>query len=426
MQYRQVKKSGDTLSTLGFGCMRLPQKRGMPGRGKIDEKRATAQLRYAIDHGVNYVDTAFIYHMGGSEPFLGRALAEGYRDKVRLATKLPPQAVRVPDDMERMLSAQLGKLATDHIDYYLVHGLTHSLWEKMKAMGVLEFLEKAKKDGRIVNTGFSFHDDIDTFKEIVDAYDWSVCQIQYNFMDEKNQAGTEGLKYAAAKDLGVIVMEPLRGGHIAGKLPDEVKAIWDEATVKRSPAEWALRWVWNHPEVTVALSGMNEEAHIEENIRVADAAMPESLSREELALFSRVEATYRQLTKIGCTGCRYCMPCPAGVNIPGCFEAYDIAHMLNAKQWARMMYMANVFFLAEGARPGRASSCTECKKCLEKCPQHLPIPDLLKEVAGEFDDRKMNMMAWASTRFISIKRWGAMRQARRTEKRKGIGARPVS
>lgn len=417
MLYRRVKKSGDNLSVLGFGCMRLPQKRGMPGQGKIDEKRATAQIRYAVDRGVNYVDTAFIYHMGGSEPFLGRALQEGYRDRVRLATKLPLQLTKSPGDAERILSSQLDRLATDRIDYYLIHGLTRSLWEKTKSLGILEFLERAKKDGKIVNTGFSFHGDLDTFKEVVDTYDWSICQIQYNFLDERNQAGTGGLRYAAAKDLGVVVMEPLRGGHIAGRIPDQVKAVWKEATTERSPAEWALRWVWNHPEVTVALSGMNEEAHVEENIRIAEEALADSLTAQELALFGRVEAAYRKLTKIGCTGCRYCMPCPSGVNIPSCFEAYDISHMLGARQWARSSYMANIFFLAEGMEPGRASSCTGCERCLEKCPQHLPIPSLLKEVSAEFDDRKMDFMVWVAARFMSLKRWGAMRQARRIEKR---------
>jgi predicted aldo/keto reductase-like oxidoreductase len=422
MLYRKIKKTGDELSILGFGCMRLPQKKGMPGQGKIDEERATLQVRYAIDRGVNYVDTAFLYHMGRSESFLGRALGDGYRDKVRLATKLPPSHVKVPEDMDRLLSTQLSKLLTDHIDYYLLHALNQENWEKMKALRVLEFLESAKRDGRIAHTGFSFHGDIDTFREIIDAYDWSLCQIQYNFLDENSQAGTEGLKYAAAKDLGVVVMEPLRGGHIAGKVPHEVQAIWDEAVVKRSPAEWALRWVWNHPEVTVALSGMNEEAHIEENIRIADAALPESLTPEELILISRVEAAYRQLTKAGCTGCRYCMPCPSGVNIPGCFEAYNVSHMLNAKQWARMSYLAHVALLTDNSRPACASSCTECGKCLEKCPQHLPIPDLLKDVAIEFDDRKMKAMVWGAKGFVALQRWGAIRRAKRMEKRHGTGS----
>ena len=416
MLYRRMKKTGDELSILGFGCMRLPQKRGMPGQGKIDGKRATAQIRYVIDRGANYIDTAFLYHMGGSESFLGLALREGYRDKVRLATKLPIPSIKAFEDMSHLLSIQLDKLATDRIDYYLLHNLHRSSWDKMKMLGALKFLEMAKKEGRIVNAGFSFHGDIDTFKEIVDAYDWSCCQIQYNYLDEKNQAGTEGLKYAANKGLGVIVMEPLRGGHLAGKVPDEVQAIWNEGDVKRSPAEWALRWVWNHPEVTVVLSGMNDEAHIDENLRIADKALPNSLTEKELTLISRVEAAYRKLTKAGCTGCGYCMPCPSGVEIPGCFEAYNISHMLNAKQGARMAYITLASDVAR-AEPAYASLCKECGKCVEKCPQHLPIPELLKEVSKEFEDTRMKVIVWVAKRFFAFQRWGAIRRAKKIQRR---------
>jgi uncharacterized protein len=414
MLYRKMEKTGDELSVLGFGCMRLPQKSGTPGEGKIDEKRATAQIRYAIDQGVNYIDTAMPYHRGASEPFLGRILRDGYREKVRLATKLPPFLVRAFGDMDRLLATQLDKLGTDHIDYYLLHGLYRESWDKMKTMNALGFLEKAKADGRIVNAGFSFHGDLDTFKEIVDAYDWSFCQIQYNFMDECNQAGTEGLKYAASKGLGVVVMEPLRGGHLAGMVPREVESIWKGAEVKRSAAEWALRWVWNHPEVTVVLSGMNDEAHIQENIRIAGEALPDSLTEKELALVSRVEAAYRKLTKAGCTGCRYCMPCPSGVDIPACFQAYDISHMFNGTRWARQTYMVFVSG-ALGSDPAYASMCKECGKCLEKCPQHLQIPELLKEVAEEFEDRRMRVMVWMVKHFVAVQRWVAIRRARRIE-----------
>jgi uncharacterized protein len=417
MLYRKMEKTGDRLFVLGFGCMRLPQKRGMPGFGKIDEQRAMLQLRYAIDHGVNYVDTAFMYHMGGSESFLGRALGDGYRERVRLATKLPLTHVKVSEDMDRLLCTQLNKLSTDHIDYYLLHNLNQGNWGRMRNLGVLDFLDRAKADGRIIHTGFSFHGDIETFKELIDAYDWSLCQIQYNFLDEKNQAGTEGMKYAAGKGLGVVVMEPLRGGHLAGKVPDDVQTIWNEAEVNRSPAEWALRWVWNHPEVTVVLSGMNEERHIQENLRIAEKALPDSLTEKELSLIRRVEAAYRRLTKVGCTGCRYCMPCPSGVDIPACFEAYDTFHMLNAKTWARISYIT---FVSDAARrePAYASLCRDCKKCLEKCPQHLPIPELMKEVAAEFDDRKMKAMVWVAKRFLAFQRWGVLRRTKQVEERR--------
>jgi uncharacterized protein len=416
MLYRKMEKTGDELSVLGFGCMRLPQKSGTPGEGKIDEKRATAQVRYAIDQGVNYIDTAMPYHRGAGESFVGRALGEGYRDKVRLATKLPPWSLKTHDDMDRLLSAQLDRLATDRIDYYLLHGLYRESWDKMKAMNAMGFLEKAKADGRIVNEGFSFHGDIDTFKEIVDAYDWSFCQIQYNFMDEHNQAGTEGLKYAAAKGLGVVVMEPLRGGHLAGKVPREVDAIWREADVTRSAVEWALRWVWNHPELTVVLSGMNDEAHIKENIRIAGEALPNSLTERDLDLVSRVEAAYRKLTKAGCTGCGYCMPCPSGVDIPTCFQAYDMSHMFNEVRSARMAYLAFVSDLIR-RDAAYASLCKDCGKCEEKCPQGLKIPELLNEVAKEFEDRKMSVLIWVAKRFLAVQRLLTIRKGKRIENR---------
>ncbi len=382
MFYRKIPKTGDELSVLGFGCMRLPIKED----GTIDEKRATQQVRYAIDHGVNYVDTAWPYHMGQSEPFLGRALADGYREKVKLATKLPSWLVNRREDMDSFLNAQLEKLQTDHIDYYLVHGLAGELWDKMEALDVIDFLDKAKSDGRIINAGFSFHGSVDDFKRIVDAYPWIFCQIQYNFMDEQNQAGTEGLKYAASKDLGIIVMEPLLGGNLANRVPPEIEEIWNEATVKRTPAEWALRWVWNHPEVTVVLSGMNEETQVEENLKIADEAYPNSLTEAELQLVKKVEQKYRQLVKIGCTGCQYCMPCPSGVNIPECFDIYNNLHMFGNVDGAKFMYAIRMSGAFTDTEPGGfASLCVECGQCMEKCPQSMKIPDLLKAVAEELE-----------------------------------------
>ena len=382
MLYRTMPKNRDELSLLGFGCMRLPIKED----GTIDEKRAMSQVRYSIDHGVNYVDTAWPYHMGQSEPFLGRALADGYREKVKVATKLPSWIVDNREDMDNFLNAQLEKLQTDHIDYYLVHGLAGELWDKMEALGVIDFLDKAKSDGRIINAGFSFHGPADDFKRIVDAYPWIFCQIQYNFMDEENQAGTGGLKYAASKDLGVIVMEPLLGGNLANRVPPEIEEIWNEASVKRTPAEWALRWVWNHPEVAVVLSGMNEEAQVEENLKTANKAYPNSLTEAELQLVKRVEQKYRQLTKIGCTGCQYCMPCPSGVNIPECFDIYNNLHMFGNVDGAKFLYAIRMSRAFTDTEPGGfASMCIECGQCMEKCPQSLEIPDLLKAVAEELE-----------------------------------------
>ncbi|AKB51339.1 Aldo/keto reductase [Methanosarcina barkeri str. Wiesmoor] len=382
MLYRKIPKNGDKLSILGFGCMRLP----VIEDGTIDEERATRQVRYAIDHGVNYIDTAWPYHMGESEPFLGRALTDGYREKIKLATKLPSWLVENREDMDRFLNTQLERLNTDHIDYYLLHSLAGEVWDKLEPLGVIDFLNKAKDDGRITNAGFSFHGPIEDFKRIVDAYPWTFCQIQYNFMDERNQAGTEGLKYAASKGLGVIVMEPLLGGNLASPVPAEVKDIWDEAETKRTPAEWALRWVWNHPEVTVVLSGMNEESHIEENLKIASEAYPNSLTDTEMQLVNRVEQKYRQLVKIGCTGCRYCMPCPSGVNIPECFEIYNNLHMFGNVEGARFKYAVRMSGVFTNTEPGGfASQCTECGQCMEKCPQNLKIPDLLKAVEEDLE-----------------------------------------
>jgi uncharacterized protein len=378
MLYRTVPKTGDRLSILGFGCMRLPEK-----SGKIDEERAIRQIRHAIDSGVNYLDTAPAYHFGKSEQILGKALLNGYREKVRIATKLPHWEVRDAGDMDRILAKQLVTLQTDHIDYYLLHSMSKESWEKMAKLGVLAFLDRAKSEGKIVNAGFSFHGTIAAFKEIVDAYDWQFCQIQYNFLDENNQAGTEGLRYAAGKNLAVMIMEPLRGGNLAGPVPEEVQKIWDEAPEKRSAAEWGLRFVWDHPEVTVVLSGMNNEAHIDENIRVAGTALPGSLTSEDHLRIDRVKETYQRLMKVGCTGCGYCMPCPAGVDIPGCFSLYNAHHLFPKDRSTKFHY-----FGRHGGLIGDVSYaglCRQCGKCARACPQHLPIPQLLKDVKSEME-----------------------------------------
>jgi len=380
MLYRTMKKNGDSLSILGFGAMRLAQK----GQ-KIDEVRATRQIRDAIDQGVNYVDTAWPYHGGESELFLGRALAGGYREKVRLATKLPSWLIKAREEMDRYLDAQLKKLNTNRIDYYLLHGLNGVLWDSLNSLNALDFLEKAKKDGRIVNAGFSFHGVLDDFRSIVDSYDWEFCQIQYNYLDTESQAGKKGLEYAASKGLGIIVMEPLRGGNLGRPSPPPtVKDLWDMAQRRRSPVEWALRWVWNHPEVTVVLSGMNEESHIAENIAIAQNAHPNSLAESELQLIEKVAQTYRKIMMVGCTGCGYCQPCPADVLIPSCFDIYNNMHMFNTTAEAPFMYVMRTGGSLTG-KPGYASQCVQCGECLEKCPQQIDIPTYLEKVAAELE-----------------------------------------
>jgi predicted aldo/keto reductase-like oxidoreductase len=389
MLYRTMPKTGDELSILGFGCMRLPMK-----GGAIDEERAVAQVRHAIDRGVNYVDTAWPYHGGASEPFVGRALRDGYRERVRLATKLPSWMIETREDMDRYLDAQLKRLQTDRIDYYLVHTLDGPLWDKLLGLGILGFLDAARADGRIGNAGFSFHGLAPDFTRIVDAYPWVFCQIQYNYLDQDFQAGTAGLRHAAAQGLGVVVMEPLRGGLLARPTPPPAVAeLWAGAPVRRSPAEWALRWVWNHPEVTVVLSGMNEEAHIEENLALAGEARPGSLAGDELALVDRAGRTYHELMQVGCTGCGYCMPCPAGVQIPKCFDCFNGMHMSGNPDEARMIYLLSVGSGVLREESGLASNCVKCGECLDKCPQHIRIPDILERVAAEMEGGDMQERA---------------------------------
>jgi hypothetical protein len=381
MLYRKVTKTGDPLSILGFGCMRLPQK-----DNRIDEARAARLIRSAIDQGVNYIDTAWPYHGGESEPFVGRALAGGYRERVKLATKLPAWLAKNRADMDRLLDAQLTKLRTSRIDYYLVHSLNGSAWGRVAPLGVTEFLDQAQADGRIANAGFSFHGLREDFKQIVDAYPWQFCQIQYNYLDEENQAGTEGLKYAASKGLSVIVMEPLRGGVLAASpQPPAIEALWQETGIRRTPAEWALRWVWNHPEVTVVLSGMSDEVQVEENLKIAADAPPDSLTDAEVGLISRVGRKYGEIMKVGCTGCGYCQPCPSGVNISACFAVFNAFHTFGQKQQAPFFYVMRNGGILTGGQLGYASLCMHCRDCVQKCPQNLDIPSLLEQVASQFE-----------------------------------------
>ena len=377
MRYRTFGKLDWRVSALGFGCMRLPTK---GQHENIDEPAATKMLRYAIDHGLNYVDTAYPYHGGNSERFLGRALQDGYREKVRLATKLPTWLVKAPEDFDRYLNEQLERLQTAHLDFYLLHSLNQGSWHKVQDLGVLQWAGSAIADGRIRYLGFSFHDKYEAFQEIVDASDqWTFCQIQYNYMDVENQAGTRGLQYAASKGLAVVVMEPLLGGKLVNP-PQPIQALWDTATRQRSPADWALQWLWNQPEVSLVLSGMSAIEQVQENVASADRAGVDPLTAEELALFDQVRGKYRALCPIPCTKCGYCMPCPNGVNIPRNFETYNEGAMYDKPATARHAYTT---WMPENER---ASQCIQCRQCEELCPQSIPISawmPIVQQVLGE-------------------------------------------
>ncbi len=378
MLTRNNNKNGDELSILGFGCMRFPMK-----GGSIDEARSIAMIRDAIDKGINYFDTAYFYHNGKSESLLGEALSGGYREKVKIATKLPPFMVSKLEGAKKIFNTQCTKLRTDYIDYYLLHMLPDkTTFDRMVSIGVMQWLEQLKMNGTIKNIGFSFHGSKTDFEQIVTAYPWDFCQIQYNYLDENNQATKSGLELAGSLGIPVIIMEPLRGGKLVNNLPEQVIKEFKEFDEKRTPAEWALRWIWNHPEVTVILSGMSDEEQLAENIRIASDARENSLSKEELKVFDRVKAILLEKTKIPCTGCAYCMPCPAGVNIPGCFSAYNDKYLLGDKR-NRFKYMQTLGTLAK--QPAYASLCKECGKCELHCPQHIEIRKELKTVKKEME-----------------------------------------
>ena len=373
MKYHKFGTLNWEASALGFGAMRLP----IVGNdfGNINESEAIRMMHYAFDHGVNYVDSAYVYHKGNSEVVIGKALKDGYREKVKVATKLPIWMVDSPADFDRFLNEQLKRLQIDKIDFYLLHDLNKIRWPKLRDLGVLKWAEGAITDGRIGYFGFSFHDTYDVFQEIIDAYDnWTLCQIQYNYMDEELQAGKRGLEYAHKKGLAVVAMEPIRGGRLA-RTPETVARLWADAPVKRSPQEWALHWVWNHPEVTLALSGMSTMQQVIENVVYAERSQPHSLTADEMALIGRVRDTYLSLNQISCTGCRYCSPCPSGVEILRVFEMYNEALIYNSVAEQRKIYRDPEKFRKEGL----ADNCNKCEQCVEKCPQKLAIPELLEK-----------------------------------------------
>ena len=370
MQLVPFGNTGINVSPLGFGCMRFPVLDNDPSR--IHEEKAMEMVHYAIDHGINYFDTAYPYHGvdfsvgGSSEPFLAKALKNGYREKVYLATKLPCWLVETREDLDRFLDEQLERLETGFIDFYLLHALDRVSWKKMLELDVFSFLNRAIDAGKIRFAGFSYHDEKDLFKEIVDAYNWSFCQIQYNYMDEEYQAGKEGLEYAAGKGLAVVAMEPLRGGTLIKGLPPEAKKALEKADPERTEVNWALHWLWKNPQVTVVLSGMSHLDHVKENLSLAGSLPRKEWKAEDEKAIQLASSIIRGKKRVDCTACDYCMPCPEGVQIPKNFALYNDFFMLNdpaaAFRYQRLL-----------SDESKASNCIQCGQCEPLCPQGIPI-----------------------------------------------------
>ena len=369
MQYRIDPKTGTRISALGLGCMRFPR----TPLGTPDASAARAIISRAVELGVNYLDTAYLYP--GNEACVGAALEElGLRERVLLATKLPHASCRAPEDFDRFFQTQLKRLRTDRIDYYLLHNVTgFEQWERLRALGIEAWIARQKAAGRVGAIGFSYHGSAGDFPRLLDAFDWDFCQIQYNYANETYQAGTAGLHAAAERGLAVFVMEPLLGGRLADKLPDAARRVLDAAGSKRltTPAAWGLSWVWNHPGVTMLLSGMASPAMVEENAAVAEGALPGSMTPAELDAIARVLAVFERSNRVPCTGCNYCMPCPKGVNIPGCFAAYNASY---AHGWFTGISQYMTASAIRTGSPKLASACVSCGACARKCPQHIDIP----------------------------------------------------
>jgi predicted aldo/keto reductase-like oxidoreductase len=369
MNYRPFGSTGWSCSALGFGTMRLPTRNG---GAAIDERRATEMLEYAIDSGVNYVDTAYPYHNGQSEPFLGKVLRHGNRERIHLATKLPTWMVKSLAGCDRLLDEQLTRLRTDTLDLYLLHALNEETWGTVRTLDVLDWLAARKEEGVVRHVGFSFHDTLDVFTEILEETDlWSFCQIQYNFMDVEYQAGIQGLRLAHERGLAVVVMEPLHGGQLAKRVPGPVRDIWTRAGRPWDAVEWALRWVWNHPEVSVVLSGMSSLEQVRQNVSIASMAKGGALSAADLRAVDQVRKTYKSLSPIRCTACGYCQPCPNGVVIPRILELYSNAVMYQEPEESRADYLG----LSDDER---ADLCVECGACEQICPQQIDIVNQLK------------------------------------------------
>ncbi len=381
MQYRRFGKLDYKPSALGFGTMRLP----IVGndQANINQPEAVQLIRYAIDAGVNYIDSAYVYHDGSSEAVVGKALAGGYRKKVKIATKMPVFFVNSQSELDGILRTQMQRLNTDYIDFYLLHSLTKESWRKAQRLKILPWAENQIRKSRIGYLGFSFHDELDVFKEIIDDYGgWSFCQIQYNYLDENFQAGKTGLKYAASKGLGVVVMEPLAGGLLAVNPPVDIQHEMQKAAVRRSASDWGLQWVWNQPEVSLALSGMNTLAQVQENIESANHSAPNTLTQQDLAMLARVRELFHNCGYIGCTKCRYCARCPQSIDIPvtlAFLNQYAAKRREpQAQEKIRQQYL-------EAVPPEhRVNNCINCGQCEALCPQHLPVRKLLAEATDAF------------------------------------------
>lgn len=376
MNYRK-DKYGNDISILGYGCMRFSRT-----AGKIDLEKAEKEIMTAFHHGVNYFDTAYVY--GGSEAALGKILKRNHiRKQVYIATKLPHYLIKTTDSMDKYFKEQLRRLQTNYVDYYLMHMLTDvQTWERLKSLGILEWLEEKKKNGAIRQVGFSYHGNSDMFCQLVDAYDWDFCQIQYNYMDENSQAGRKGLQYANKKGLPVIIMEPLRGGKLVNRLPKEAEKIFEKYPVKHTPAQWALRWLWNQPEVTCVLSGMNSKKMVQDNIKTASTVSVGEMGSKEEAMLRRVVQAINAKMKVGCTGCAYCMPCPKNVDIPGTFAAYNRCY----SEGKRAAFIEYFMCTAMRKNSSAASNCVECGKCEKHCPQHIKIRRELKNARKQLEN----------------------------------------
>lgn len=376
MLYRKFGKLEEEVSILGFGCMRFPQK-----DGKIDEEESKKMIRYAVDNGVNYIDTAYPYHNGESEPFVGKALKDGYREKVKLATKLPTWLIKTREDMDKYLNEQLERLDTSYIDFYLVHNLNKESYKNAKENGLFEFLEKIKEEKLVRYVGFSFHDTLDVYKEIIDDYNWDFTQIQYNYLDENYQAGTEGLLYAASKNLGIVVMEPLRGGALVNNISNNLVDIMEKSSSKKSPAGWGFKFLYNKKEISIVLSGMSTMNQVMDNLKIADEeGLADSITNEEQETINLLKNEFESKIKVNCTGCKYCIPCPKGVNIPSCFELLNNASMFDSVDKIKANYYGGLI-----KSKSNASECVECGVCESKCPQNIEIRKKLKEVNNTFE-----------------------------------------